>query len=271
MKQTQQAFLSQGLLGDVTQQTLDPDAQCVLGDDTCGSDGAASGCDTTVADARGFSSGSVLSIMDAKTAIETGDAAALRRLLAEVPARADELIRWGKNCRIATHPLHFISDMLFGGILQKGKELPLLEALIQAGANLDFQRDGKGDTPLIGAASLGAEEVGLKLLDAGARPQLRGLSGETALHWAALLGEDRLAARLIQNADPNLKDEEHQSSSLGWAVHGWCNSPGGNHGRQLEVVRLLVAAGARVEPEWMESERVASSPEMLVALGVTGS
>jgi uncharacterized protein len=209
--------------------------------------------------------------MDAKTAIETGDAAALRRLLADVPARADELIRWGKDCRIATHPLHYVSDMRFEGRLQGGKELPLMEALIQAGADVDFQRNGEGDTPLIGAASLGAEEVGLRLLNAGAKPGLRGLFGETALHWAALLGEDRLAGRLIENVDPNLKDEKYKSSSLGWAVHGWCDPPAGNHGCQLEVVRLLVAAGATVEPEWMESEKIASSPAMLAALRATDS
>jgi len=209
--------------------------------------------------------------MDAKTAIETGDAAALRRLLADIPARADELIRWGKDCRIATHPLHYISDMLFEGKLQKGRELPLLEVLIEARADVDFQQNGDGDTPLIGAASLGAEEVGLRLLNAGAKPGLRGLFGETALHWAALLAEDRLAERLIENVDPNLKDKKYKSSSLGWAVHGWCNPPAGNHGRQLEVVRLLVAAGATVEPEWMESEKIASSPAMLAALKAADS
>ena len=138
--------------------------------------------------------------------------------------------------------------------------------LIQAVADVDFQRDGEGDTPLIGAASLGAEEVGLRLLDAGAKPGLRGLFGETALHWAALLGEDRLARRLIASVHPNLKDKKYKSSSLGWAVHGWCDPPAGNHGRQFEVVRLLVAAGATVEPEWMESEKVASNPAMLSAL-----
>lgn len=204
--------------------------------------------------------------MDVKTAIETGDDTALRQLLDEAPARANELIRWGKDCRIATHPLHYISDMLFEGKLAQGRELPLLEPLIAAGANVDFQQDGKGDTPLIGAASLGAEEIGLRLLDAGARPELRGMFGETALHWAALLGEHRLAERLIGALDPNLKDEKYKSSSLGWAIHGWCNPPAGNHGRQLEVVKLLVAAGARVEPEWLQSEKAASNPEMLAAL-----
>jgi hypothetical protein len=139
--------------------------------------------------------------------------------------------------------------MLFEGKLQRGQDLPLVEALIQAGADFDFQRNGKGDTPLIGAASLGAEEVGLRLLEAGARPELRGLFGETALHWAALLGEDRLAGKLIEGADLNLKDEKYKSTPLGWAIHGWCDPPAGNRGRQREVVELLVAAGARVDPE----------------------
>ncbi|MBZ5626144.1 MAG: ankyrin repeat domain-containing protein [Acidobacteriia bacterium] len=204
--------------------------------------------------------------MDVKTAIEIGDATTLHRLLAEAPARANELIRWGKDCRSATHPLHYVSDMLFENTLQRGKELPLVEALIQAGADLDFQRDGKGETPLIGAASLGAEEVGLRLLDAGARPEPRGLFGETALHWAALLGEDRLAARLVPGADPNLRDEKYKSPPLGWAIHGWCDPPAGNRGRQHEVVVLLVAAGATVEPEWLESEKVRGNPAMLAAL-----
>ena len=57
--------------------------------------------------------------MDVKTAIETGDAATLAQLLAGDPARADELIRWGENCRISTHPLHYVSDMLFKGVLAK--------------------------------------------------------------------------------------------------------------------------------------------------------
>src|SRR5260370_7610182 len=84
---------------------------------------------------------------------------------------------------------------------QRGKDLPLVEALIQAGADLNFNKDGKSETPLIGAASLGAEDVGLRLLDSGARPDLRGLFGETALHWAALLGEDPLLAKLIPFPD----------------------------------------------------------------------
>lgn len=205
--------------------------------------------------------------MDVKTAIDTGDAQALRGLLQDDRSRADEIIQWGK---CLTHPLHYVSDMLFKGVLQKGKELPLIDALIEAGADLNFQterKEGKkGDTPLIGAASLGAEDAGIRLLDAGAKPELRGLFGETALHWAAMLGEDRLAARLIESSNLNLKDEEYKSSPLGWAVHGWCNPPAGNHGRQCEVVVLLVAAGAIVESGLLESDDVRANPMILAAL-----
>jgi len=209
--------------------------------------------------------------MDVKTAIRNGDVAALQQLLAEDSSRANELIRWGESKPCFTHPLHFISDMLFEGTLAQGMEIPLVDVLLDAGADLDFQRsreDGKkGDTPLIGAASLGAEDVGLRLLAAGAKPDLRGMFGETALHWTALLGLDRLAAGLIRGSNVNLRDEKYHSPPLGWAIHGWCDPPAGNHGRQREVVALLVAAGASVEPEWLERERVQADPQMLAALG----
>ncbi len=182
------------------------------------------------------------------------------------------LIRWGKNGCVLTHPLHYVSDMLFAGTLQKGKELLLMEVLIQAGADLNFQSDRedgkKGDTPLIGAASLGAEDAGLALLNAGARPEVRGLFGETALHWAALLGEDRLAAALINGSDVDLKDEKYNSSPLGWAIHGCYNSPAGNHGKQREVAALLVSAEATVDTAWLEAEDVRTDASMLSALRV---
>lgn len=209
--------------------------------------------------------------MDVKNAIEAGDVEALRSLLSQDASRSNTLIRWGENDRNFAHPLHYVSDMLFHGTLQKGRELPLLDALIKAGADLDFQRAAKTDTPLIGAASLGAEDAGLALLHAGARPEPRGIFGETALHWAALLGEDRLAAGLIECScsglhDLDLKDEKYSSSPLGWAIHGRQNPPAGNHRRQCEVAALLVAAGARVDPAWLESEQIRADLPMLTAL-----
>src|SRR5215471_7147528 len=134
--------------------------------------------------------------MNLNEAIRSGNANALLQLLAEDPSRANELIEWGNEKKCFTHPLHYISDMLFNGTVQRGKELPLVDALIEAGANLNFNKDGKSETPLIGA---------------GAKPEIRGLFGETALHWAALLGEARLAEKLIPGSDVNLKDEKYNS------------------------------------------------------------
>src|SRR5439155_224613 len=94
----------------------------------------------------------------------------------------------------------------------------------------------------------------------------RGHLGETALHWAALLGEYRLAGRLIGGSDIDLKDEKYNSSPLGWAVHGRYNPPAGNQGKQCEVAALLVSAGATVEPEWLESEQVRADTAMLDVL-----
>ena len=75
-----------------------------------------------------------------KRAIETGDVAGLQSLLAEDAARANALISWGKDDSNLTHPLHYVCDMLFVGTLEKGKELPLIEALIRAG---DVERGGE--------------------------------------------------------------------------------------------------------------------------------
>jgi uncharacterized protein len=204
--------------------------------------------------------------MNVKAAIHRGDATALRALLEEDASRANALIRWGENRRNYTHPLHYVSDMVFNGTLKRGTEVPLIDALIEAGANLDFQRNGKGDTPLIGAASLTAEDVGIRLIDAGADARLRGIFGETALHWAAMLGEERLAERLIPISDIDLEDKQYNSPPLGWAIHGCDAGPKGNQGRQREVVALLVEAGAIVEPARLQSEQVQADPVLLAIL-----
>ena len=159
--------------------------------------------------------------------------------------------------------------MLFNGVLPEGKELPLIDALLEAGADVDFRKEGNDETPVIGAASLGAENVAIRLLDAGAQPHLRGESGETALHWAALFGEHRLAQRLIAGADLELEDAQYHSTPLGWAVHGVCQPPAdnpANHGRQRQVAALLVAHGAKVRPDWLQEDAIRADSEMLSIL-----
>lgn len=155
---------------------------------------------------------------DLKEAIHAGDVDQLRELLVDDRLRANALIRWGKNDCIGTHPLHYISDAIFEGILDRSKAVPLGDALLDAGSNVDFHEPGKGETPLMGA-------------------------------------------------DVNAEDRKYQSSPLGWALHGWMETPAGERrGRHDEVVRQLVAAGAQVKSEWLESKEIQARPEMIAAL-----
>jgi len=208
--------------------------------------------------------------MNVKSAIETGNVDLLRRLLTDDPARANELIVWGKNLEIRTHPLHYVSDMLFGGSLQSGNESPLIEALLKAGADPNHQAPN-GETPLIGAASLHAEDVGLHLLEAGAQPNSRGVFHETALHWAAHTGLRRLVERLLtKGADVNSRDDRYNSTPQGWAIHGRFSSHPGRQPDRHGVAALLVAAGAIVESECLTDEDVRSDPRLLAILSGHG-
>ena len=156
--------------------------------------------------------------------------------------------------------------MLFAGTLERGKETPLIAALLAAGADCNHQASN-GETPLIGAASLAAETVGLQLLAAGALPDLKGAFQETALHWAAYVGLHRLVKALVEKgADVNVKDTRYHSTPVGWAIHGCYSASPGSDGRHHGVVALLVQAGARVEPAWLLDERVSTDPLMAAAL-----
>jgi hypothetical protein len=218
-------------------------------------------------------------LMDVKAAIESMNAPALRRLLADDPAQANALISWGEDIgtgqRNLTHPLHYISDVLFADRSRSGSEVELVNALIDAGADVNFQRAPRTDTPLIGASSLGAQDVGLALLEAGARADVPGMFAETALHWAAHEGELRLAAALIPRSDVHAKDEKFGGTPLDWALHGWRDSwtkkPPGGLGQQREVVALLVKAGAKVEAQMLAFEGVQADAGMLAALTGNGA
>lgn len=79
-------------------------------------------------------------------------------------------------------------------------------------------------------------------------------------------GGGRSARLISENADINVKDARYHSSPLGWAIHGQFNSPPGKQGNHYDVVALLVAAGAAVEPNWLVDEQILTDPKMLSAL-----
>jgi len=202
--------------------------------------------------------------MNLRLIIEAGDVAALGRLLADHPDAANDPIRWGKNDEILTRPLHFVCDKAFDRTLSGQRAALLARVLIDAGADIDHEN---GD-PLNAAASLGATEVGLLLLDAGARTDLRGIFGETALHWAASIGDAVLVQRLVEKGAPvDVKDDKWEATPIAWALHGWNEPPPArNQGRHHEVVAYLVRAGAGVEPDWLLEAQSKGRADVVAAL-----
>lgn len=178
--------------------------------------------------------------MNVKEAIDIGDSLALGRILTEDGTRADALILWGQGDKNQTHPLHYVSDKFSDKTLTNAQALALIEVLLDAGANVN-DRSEKRETPLIGAASLSAEDVGLRLVDAGADANFRGsFANETALHWAAHEGLDRLVTRLLEaGADPTLEDNRWNATPLGWAEHGRANRSIGCTSGHDKVIALL--------------------------------
>jgi ankyrin repeat protein len=96
--------------------------------------------------------------------------------------------------------------------------------------------------------------------------------GETGLHWAALGAHVEIVKLLLERKAPvDVEDETWNGIPLEWALHGWLNPPpevssDGHYG----VVALLIAAGSKVRPEWLASEKVRADPRMLAVLARGG-
>ena len=121
---------------------------------------------------------------DVKWAIDAGDAKLLRDLLAADRTRANAPIQWGRNDCISTHPLHYISDAIFEGVLDRTKAVPLVDALIEAGSDVNFHKPGDRETPLMGAANRGSNAIIEFLVAQGARLDMKDSQGRTAYNWA---------------------------------------------------------------------------------------
>lgn len=98
-------------------------------------------------------------------------------------------------------------------------------------------------------------------------------NGLLGLHMAAVGAHVDTVKLLLERKFPvDRKDGVHGGTPLGWALYGWFESEG-RRGNYHEVVRLLVAAGAPVNPKWIDEQdrdhferRVHADPNMLAAL-----
>jgi hypothetical protein len=128
----------------------------------------------------------------------------------------------------------------------------------------------------IWACEYGRTNVVKFLLDRGFKPDSNFMHGKTGLHWAAFGGHAEIVDLLLMaNAPVNEKDQVHEGTPLGWAVYGWNNpAPEFKNPRYHEVVERLIAAGATVDREWIESPnrgsalaaKLRADPRMMAAL-----
>ncbi|WP_158826922.1 ankyrin repeat domain-containing protein [Mucilaginibacter lacusdianchii] len=144
------------------------------------------------------------------------------------------------------HPLHRVCDAVFAGNITDERAIEIAKILLEFGANIDGNKaSGDNNTPLIAAASLHAEQLGIFYIEQGADVFYADNEGATALHWAAFCGRDKLVGKLIANdADINLQDRNFQSTPIGWALHTLSSEDTDNLHNQLACMKLLLKAGA---------------------------
>lgn len=85
------------------------------------------------------------------------------------------------------------------------------------------------------------------MLSAGLSADVRGRHAATPLHWAANHGNAQMTRMLLAHAPPlEAPDEDFKATPLGWAIHasreGWHRDAE----EAVEVVRLLLDAGAKL-------------------------
>lgn len=181
-----------------------------------------------------------------KKLIESLDHQALRRLLSANPALANKGIALDEKNPAEAHPLHRICDGVFNGLYSDEQATEIARIFLEHGASINgFGLVQKKDTPLIAAASLHAEKVGMLYADSGADLHHAGCHGGTALHWAAWTGRENLVRKLIAaGADIHQKCIDFGGTPLLWAVHGYKFGGSQNRHHQIDCVRLLLEAGA---------------------------
>ena len=182
---------------------------------------------------------------DFRLLIESGNEAGLREALRLEPALANRTIRWFLNQQNESDPLHYVSDCVGHGWLVNGNEGKVAMALLEYGAAIDGSVNR--ESPLIGAASLGAEKVAEVLVKAGASLESTSVFGARALHWAAWIGTPATVRLLVaQGAVIEARCSEFGATPLFWAVHGY--GPDGPTPKrdQVGAAKILIESRAHV-------------------------
>jgi ankyrin repeat protein len=103
-------------------------------------------------------------------------------------------------------------------------------------------------------------------IDPGARLPRQG-DGQSALHVAAYQAHVELVDLLLQRSAPvNLVDETHGTTPLVWALHAWLVDDRGSAEDYRQVLKLLVEAGAHVQRDHINDDRLRADPELFALL-----
>ena len=104
------------------------------------------------------------------------------------------------------------------------------------------------------AAFDGRSETVRLLTKAGFDPLAPGMDSGTALHVAAWKGHLEIVRLLIGVVPLDTRDANHNSTPIGWAVHGavYCRNPEGDY---PAIVSLLLEAGSEKLPPEMAGDR----------------
>ena len=186
-----------------------------------------------------------------KALIENKDYEGIRRSLANNPALANEgiTIPFDNKCTAKAHPLHRICDAIFAKKITDEEAIEIAKIFLSYGANINGSVSKiNEDTPLLAAASLHAEQLGMFYIDNGADIDYADRQdGASALHWAAYCGREKLVEKLIQkNAAIDQRDKSHDSTPLGWAIYPLITGDKTNKHHQVSCIKLLLRSGANI-------------------------
>ena len=184
--------------------------------------------------------------MDLNQLISSKDFEGIKKALLSNPALANGGLPYNRENTQMAHPLHRLCDRVHANHLGEEEALAIAGLLLDNGSNVNGgEIQEYRDTPLIAAASLGTDRLGILFIEQGADIHHAGCHGGTALHWASWCGRPILVQRLVQEgAEVNKLCLDFRSTPLFWAIHGYRSNSRINPDAYLECTRLLLRAGS---------------------------
>ncbi len=156
-------------------------------------------------------------------------------------------------------PIHYAAEQGNTGII---------EILLQAGACVNAESPGDGDTPLILASTGGHTHTVQFLLSQGADVEMEDMSGNRALHWAAGEGHIDTVAALIE-VDTNI---DSMNNNMLTPLIFSCRNMG-----NIQIAKMLLEHGADVRFDYNYSAldgailKSSRSPEQMAFLYAAGA